>query len=136
MRKLFAVIAGMFVAFAVLTAFDALDTALYPVPDLTSNDTAALAAVVAGLPLSAKLIVVISWLLAPLAGAWTALRILHWLPGGWIVTGLFLAANIANQVMLPHPTWMRILSVVLPLIGGWLGQRLHHKPYPGEPLLG
>lgn len=136
MRKTAAVLLGIFISFAMLSAFDVLAGSLFTLPDIETADRATLAAAIAGIPLSAKTIVAGSWLLAALAGAWLALRIADWKAGGWIVTAVFLAANIYNQLMLPHPLWMQIASVAFPLLGGWFGQRLHRKPYPGEPLLG
>jgi len=35
-----------------------------------------------------------------------------------------LAGVIANAVMIPHPTWMTVLGVLLPLPAAWLGARL------------
>ena len=136
MRKTAAALLGIFIAFTIVSLFDVLAASLFTMPDIESADRTVLAAAIAAIPLSAKAIIASSWLLAPLGGAWAALRIADWGPGGWIVTAVFLAANVANQAMLPHPLWMQVAAVVLPLAGGWLGQRLHRKPYPGEALLG
>lgn len=137
MRRIFAIIAGIFVAFALVALFEGIGSALYPVSDdIASFDRATLIAVMASIPFPAKLIVAAGWLVAPFAGAWLCLRINNRPSGGWIVTGLFLAASLYEQLILPHPLWMQLCSVALPLLGGWLAQRLHHNPYPGEPLLG
>lgn len=136
MRKFFSIVAGVFIAFAILSALEALDAALYPLPDLMVADKTAIAGIVSSMPPLAKAIVVVSWLVAPLGGVWIALRVGDWRAGGWIVTTLFLAANVANQIVLPHPLWMQVLAVLLPLFGGWIAQRLHRAPYAGEPLLG
>lgn len=137
MRIIFAIIAGIFVAFAAVAGFEGVSSALYPVSgDIAASDRATLVAVIAGIPFPAKLLVAAGWLVAPAMGAWLCLRIGDWVPGGWIVTGVFLAAGVAEQLALPHPLWMQLCSVALPVIGGALAQRLHRKPYPGEPLLG
>lgn len=52
------------------------------------------------------------------------------------MSALFLAASVANQATLPHPLWMQVCAVLLPLLGGWLAQARHRKPYAGEALLG
>jgi hypothetical protein len=137
MRKLFAVAAGCLVAFALVALFDFVGSVLYPVSgDINTADRATLAALIVSIPLPAKLLMVAGWLASPLGGAWLALRIAdgHWV--GWLVTLVFLVAGLVNQAMLPHPLWMQICAVAMPLLGGWLAQKLHHKPYPGEPLLG
>lgn len=137
MRIILATFAGIFVSLALVAGFESIGSALYPVSgDIASTDRATLAAVMASIPLPAKLIVAAGWLVAPFGGAWLCLRIGDRASGGWIVTGVFLTAGLYEQVSLPHPLWMQLCSVALPLLGGWLAQRLHTKPYPGEPLLG
>lgn len=137
MRTVFATIAGCIIAFALVAGFDFVSASLYPVSgDIAAADPATLAALIAGIPFPAKLIMVAGWLIAPFGGAWLALRLSDWRFGGWIVTAVFLAGGLVNQVTLPHPLWMQVCSVVLPVLGGWLAQRLHRRPYPGEPLLG
>ena len=136
MRKVFGTIAGVLIAFVLVTITDLTSSAVFPAGTLDTADPTVIAAYVAGLPLAAKLIVASGWLIGPLGGAWLCLRINDWVPGGWIVTAVFLAGGLVNQFSLPHPLWMQICSIALPLLGGWLAQRLHHKPYPGEPLLG
>ena len=136
MRKIFGTIAGVLIAFLLVTITDLTSSALFPAGTLDTADPTVVAAYVAGLPLVAKLIVVSGWLIAPFGGAWLCLRINDWQLGGWIVTAVFLAGGLVNQLSLPHPLWMQICSVVLPFLGGLLARRLHHKPYPGEPLLG
>ncbi|WEJ99028.1 MAG: hypothetical protein P0Y59_19100 [Candidatus Sphingomonas phytovorans] len=136
MRKILSIILGALAAMLVVSAFDSLAGYLYPMPQLESDDPAALAAVVAGMPIAAKLLVAAGWFAGPLAGAWLALRISDWRMAGRIVTAVVLAGSIANIVMLPHPFWMQACAVLLPIVGGALGIWSHRKPYPGEPLLG
>jgi uncharacterized membrane protein len=136
MRKIMGVVLGAVAAMLVVAAFDALAGRLYPMPALESADPAALADVIGGMPISAKLLVVAGWLIGPLAGAWLALRIGDWRMAGRIVTAIVLAGSIANILMLPHPFWMQVCAVVLPVAGGAIGIWLHRKPYPGEPLIG
>ncbi|WP_188446007.1 hypothetical protein [Sphingomonas psychrolutea] len=136
MKKVFGVVAGIFVAFLLVAASDGISSALFPLVDVDTADPSVLAAYIAAMPIAAKLIVATGWLIAPLAGAWLALRIADWVPGGWIVTVVFLAAGVMNQFALPHPLWMQVCAVGLPLLGGWAAERIHRKPYPGEPLLG
>ena len=136
MRKILGSVLGAIAAMLVVAAFGALANHLYPVPELQSDDPAALAAVVGSMPMAAKLLDVAGWLVGPLAGAWLALRISDWRVAGRIVTAVVLAGSIANIVLLPHPLWMQVCAVVLPVMGGAIGTWLHRKPYPGEPLLG
>jgi hypothetical protein len=136
MRKFLGIVAGAIAAMLIVAAFEALASFLYPLPEVDSDDYATLAGVIANMPILAKLLVVAGWLLGPLGGAWLALRISDWRWSGWIATAIVLAGSIANIVVLPHPLWMEACAIAFPLLGGWIGIRLHPKPYPGEPLLG
>lgn len=139
MRKVSAIVVGSIVALALAAAIERTGIWLYAgsvTRDVAAPDPAALAVLLGTMPLPMKIVVVIGWLIAPLAGVWLCLRIGDWAIGGWIVTGLFVVAAIAGQVSVPHPVWMQGCAVILPVIGGWLAQRLHRKPYPGEALLG
>lgn len=137
LRNIFGVVAGIVASQAIVAGGDWLSSVLYPInDDIDSLDPAQLAAWVDSVPLPAKLILVGTWALASMAGPWLALRVADRAWAGWVVAALFLAASIANQMMLPHPVWMVVCAVLLPVAGGWLAQRLHRKPWPGEPLLG
>ena len=137
MRKLTAIIIGSLVSLALVAAIESLSATLYPVSgDIAAADHATLLAMITGIPLPANLIIVAGWLIAPFAGAWLCLRIGDWPIGGWLVTAIYLVAAIAGQINVPHPAWMALCAVLFPLLGAWLAQRAHRKPYPGEPLLG
>lgn len=137
MKTIFATIVGVVVALALVAGFEGVSFALFPVSgDIGSTDRDTVVALVASIPLPAKLIVVAGWLVAPFFGTWLCLRIADSRLCGWIVTGAFLIASLIEQLSFPHPLWMQVCSVALPVLGGLLAQRLHHTPYPGEPLLG
>ena len=136
MRRILGTVLGVAAALGVLIALEALAHWLYPAPAFDTLNRAELAADMAAIPLPAKAIVAFAWLAAAFGGAWLALRVSDWHWAGWIVTALVVAGNIANLLALPHPLWMQALAILLPLLGGALAQRVHHKPYKGEPLLG
>lgn len=136
MKKLFAVIVGTLVSLFLVAASDWVVGVFFPIGDVDLADADALAAHIANMPFAAQIALASGWLIAPLAGAWFALRIADWKPGGWIVAIVFLLAGLVNQFALSHPLWMQCCAVLFPLLGGWIAQRLHRKPYPGEPLLG
>lgn len=137
MRKFFGCVAGMAAAMLIIFLIELIGSSLFPVDiDVQSADAATMARIIAEMPLAAKLFVVVGWALGSFGGAWLALRISDWRWSGWIVVALVLAGGIATLLALPHPLWMQVCAVLLPLLSGWLAQRLHHKPYAGEPLLG
>ena len=44
-----------------------------------------------------------------------------------------LAAFIANNTLIPHPLWMTVLGVLLPLPAAWLGARMARRPATATP---
>ena len=135
-RVIGGIVAGVGAAFAIVAGPENIGSALFRSPPLMNDGSADLARWMAAVPLPAKLIVVAGWALAAFAGPWLALRITDRAWTGWVVSALFLAASVANQATLPHPLWMQVCAVLLPLLGGWLAQARHRKPYAGEALLG
>ncbi|MEG3146705.1 hypothetical protein U1839_18795 [Sphingomonas sp. RT2P30] len=136
-RKILAIVAGLVAAFLIILLVEGVDERLYPVPaDLDTTDAAALGAYVFAMPMAAKLLVVGGWLLGALGGVWLCLRISDRRWTGWIIVLLLIAGGVANMIQFGHPLWMQAGAVIAPLLGGWIGARLHPRPYPGEPLLG
>jgi len=137
MRRLFGTLAGIAVAILIMIAIEYGDGQLYPLPDdVDLDDPVQLAAIIPGMPLPAKLIVVSAWFLAAFGGAWIALRITDWRWSGVVVMLFVIAGGVINFVELPHPVWMQACAVLLPVLGAWAAARLHVRPYPGEPLIG
>lgn len=136
-RRIWGSVAGIAIAIGIMLAIEYVDAALYPLPaDIDLDNADAVAAIIPGMPLPAKLIVVSAWLLGAFGGTWLAMRITDWRGSAVIVTLFVIAGGVLNFLELPHPLWMQACAVLLPLVGGWLAVRLHPKPYPGEPLLG
>ena len=88
------------------------------------RDPASVAAFVATLPASALLLVLSGWVLGALVGGYVAARIAR-KPRPALVVGIVIEIGvIANAVMIPHPLWMTIAGVLLPVPAAWLGARL------------
>ena len=137
MRKILGIIIGAVAALAIVAAIGWVSDQFYPPTlDIDIADEATLAAVIANKTMMDKLLWIAPWLFASFGGAWLALRISDWKWAGWVVSALILVIAVLGLFDLPHPLWMQVCAVVLPILGGWLAARLHHKPYPGEPLLG
>lgn len=137
MRKLLGILIGAAFAVAILAVIGWCGDQLYPPTlDIEIADPETLANVIAGKTMMEKILWVAPWLLGAFGGAWLALRISDWKWAGWIVAGLMMALAIADILDLSYPLWMQACAIILPLLGGWLAAKIHHKPYPGEPLLG
>lgn len=134
-RSALGLAAGAVVAFALIAGIQALNQALYPPPaGLDFNDRAAVAEYIALAPLGAMLVVLAGYAVGTFAGAFVAAKAAGWAPVGHalILGGLFLAAGVANVVMLPHPAWFTAASLAVFVPAAWLGGRLAGGAPPGQ----
>lgn len=125
-RTILGILAGLVIAWLAMTVCEFASLFLHrPPAGLDLRDPQALAAHIAAAPLSAMLVVVIGWALAAFVGGWVAARIArHRLVAALIIGGLVLAGVIANNAMIPHPLWMTVAGIALPLPLAWLAARL------------
>ena len=126
-RTILGILAGMVTAWVVIMACQFASGLLYPPPpgmDLRQPEQ--LAAFIAQAPPAAMAIVVASWVLGAGLGGWVAAKIAraHPLFAALVIGLLVLAGVVANNTMIPHPTWMTVLGVLLPLPAAWLGARM------------
>jgi hypothetical protein len=125
MRMIGGVVAGLIVAFLCVYGIETIGHSLYPPPpgfDLSNPDD--MARMIAVMPVGAKVAVVLGWFVGALVGALVADKIARRGLAGWIVAILVVAAGIATMVMIPHPAWMWVAGIGLPLLAAWLAQRL------------
>jgi hypothetical protein len=80
------------------------------------------------MPTPAIAMVAAAWFVGALVGAFAADKIAGRGLAGWIVALLVLAGGVVSMVMIPHPVWMWAMGIALPLIAGWLAQRLAKVP--------
>src|SRR5688500_14621114 len=125
LKLVLSVICGLVLAFAIVLAVDALFHLMsFAAPPADANDKDAMAAYVAKQPSGVLAGIIVGWAIAAFAGAALAARLGRRRElSGWIVTGLFLLATIANFVMVTHPVWMVLAGIIAILVAGWLGSR-------------
>jgi alpha/beta superfamily hydrolase len=133
-RDFIGLCAGMLAMFVAITLIEALDVKLYPMQaGLDPNNPAQLAAIVAALPMAAKLLIVAGWCLGAFVGAAVAARIAeHRVIVAMIIGVLVVAGTLMNAREIPHPQWMILAGTLLPLPLAWLATRLlpAHVPEP------
>jgi len=98
---------------------------LHPMPaGLDMRNPESVAAFVATLPASALLLVLSGWVLGGLVGGYVAASISR-KPRPALTVGIVIVLGvIVNAVMIPHPMWMTIAGVLLPVPAAWLGAKL------------
>jgi hypothetical protein len=126
MRAIGGIIAGLIVGLLVtiLVGTIALRFTMTIPSGLDATDTNALLDTLAGMPTSAQLTLAVAWLAWALAGAWTARRISGRGWAAWVVTLLIALYVLLNTLILPMASWMQVVWIAAPLVGGLLGNHL------------
>ena len=77
------------------------------------------------MPVGAKIGVLIAWLAGSFVAAATTLKMSAGnKKASWIPVGFLLLAGITTMFSFPHPVWMIVAGIALPVIGGWLAQKV------------
>ena len=135
-RTILGILAGMVTAWLLIVVCQFMSGMLYPPPpgmDLRQPEQ--LAAFIAQAPVAAMVLVVVSWVLGAFIGGWVAAKVAreHPLFAALMIGVLVLAGVVANNTMIPHPLWMTVLGVLLPLPAAWLGARMARRPATATP---
>ena len=127
-RLLLAVAAGLVALFVLVAAVELSSSLLFPLPaGLDPTNTAQVADYLrsGSVPVLALGMVVLAYAIGAFGGAFVATRLAHQrgLAPALIIGQLCLVFVIVNLVQLPHPLWMAVLSVLVPMPAAWWGGR-------------
>jgi hypothetical protein len=128
LRTVLGVVAGVLAGFVIVFAVEWLGHRIFPMPAEMPTDPEGMKAMIASLPVETLGAVVAAWTLGALGGALIANAVARRAVAGWIAVLLLIAATVANLVMFPHPTWMAICGIALPVVMAWLAQRIQRLP--------
>ena len=131
MKKILALLVGLFVCVATVALIEQLNHSLFaPAIELNTQDPAAERAYMQNLPVVAYLLVLLAWITGTFTGISVASLIVKrvsrlFMP---VITGMMLLSTVANFYLLPHPIWLMVATVVLIpaagiLTGLWLSRR-------------
>jgi hypothetical protein len=115
-RKILGVVLGIVAAFAVVMLMEVVGHSVWPPPKgINFKDTAQVTAMMNEMPAMAFQWLLLAWSLALVVGTlvarWAAKSNAAWV---WAsVAMLFLAATLANLLMIPHPAWFNIETAIL-----------------------
>src|SRR5688572_12867609 len=118
LRTLLAVMAGLATMLVAVIAFEAVGHAVFPArAGVDFNDPEQVRRVMHLLSPGALFAVLAGWVAGAALGAFVAARLAreHRFAAAMSIGAVMLLLVVANLVMLPHPWWMAIGSVLLPL---------------------
>jgi hypothetical protein len=127
LRSFLAVVAGLVAGFVTVALVELLSHLVYPPPNgLNMNDPVALQEAMSRMPTGAFAFVIFAETLGALIGAGLCAALAGRAPiaHAMIIGGFFFLACVANAMMIPHPTWFRVLGPPLALAGAYLGAKL------------
>ncbi|HEY0626054.1 MAG TPA: hypothetical protein VGD10_04905 [Allosphingosinicella sp.] len=78
----------------------------------------------ASLGVGPQLLGIVAWGIGALVGAYVAKRIAGRSWAAWTVAVLITLYQLLSVALLPMPLYMRILALVLPIVGGFIANRL------------
>ncbi len=137
LRSVLAVVTGIIVGGLVIYLIEfVISPMIFPLPEgLDITDPQALAAMMTEIPFGAKVLVIVAWALGAMCGGWVAAKVTleNANPVGLIVGVFFLGSVLSNLVMIPHPIWMTVLGLVIPIPAAFIGARAAAMPSLQEP---
>ena len=126
-RTVLGVVAGLATMFVVIMLVELLGAQLFPPPEgIDMRDPEGLASAMAQMPLGALALVVVAWVLGAFARGWVAPKVSAAHPRAAAVTvALAVVAGVVMMVLsFPHPLWMTVLGLALPVPVALAGARL------------
>jgi hypothetical protein len=124
-RSVLATLAGLVAAMVMVGIVEMMGHAIFPPPEgLDVTNPADQARLMDVIPLGAKIAVVVAWFLGALAGCTVAAWLSRSIRPGWVLAGLLVLGGMYTTQMFPHPVWMVVCTVALPIAGKLLADRL------------
>lgn len=126
-RTVLAVLAGLITAMLVMMSIEFLSMQMSPPPPgFVLQDEADLARLVEMASPASKALVVLGWALASFLGGWVAARLSrqHRLVAALAIGVLIVIGVVFNTANIPHPLWMTVLGVLLPVPLAFAAARL------------
>lgn len=130
-RQIISVVVGVIAGMVAMMIVNYISVAMYPMPQaLDTSNPELMAEYIAGLPMLAKLIVLVSWIVSAFVAGFVAAKIA---PDdkartmAIIVGALLMLGGIANAFMIPHPMWMLIIGLLQYIPVAHIGAKIAGK---------
>jgi hypothetical protein len=123
------VLSGVIIGGAVIYLVESIGHKIYPLPEnFDWTDTEDIENHIASLPIGAFVIVLLAYILGSFAGGFmTALYKNSGLPNAVTVGFALLLLGLLNMLMIQHPTWFLVVSLMIYLPSAYMGGRLGLK---------
>lgn len=131
-RTILGMLVGVVVAIAVIMAVEAVGHRFYPPPagldPLNPAHEAAFAQFVAAMPFAGKAMLALAWTLGSFVGALAGARIARHQTAAALLVALVVMSGVVGMIMkVPHPTWLAIIGLLLPIPVALLAVKLVYR---------
>jgi len=127
LKRILSVIAGASAGILIVIAGDMATHFFFPIPEgIAHNDKEALREMLTLIPTSALIIMMAFWLLSSFIGAFVAAKInkQSWRSSAIITGSVLMTAAILNMLIIAHPIWMMITTILFYIPVAYLGGKL------------
>ncbi len=132
-KKIFAVVAGLIVNALAVAIIETIGHTIIPPPDgfdrileMTREQQAEL---FSGLSVGSLLFNIVGWAVGPFLGALVAAKIMpeYWKNSSFVIGVVVALLVLLMTFQLPHPTWMVVVGLIVPVPMAYLGGKLLGK---------
>lgn len=125
LRVIAGLVTGIVAAVYIIWLVDQLSARFYPVPEEVSlQDTEQVIQTLGAVPIGVELLVVFAWFSGAMVGS-TAAGVISRRPWtSWAVAGAVAVAAMTFMMWIPSQGWIKILSVMAPLLAGYIASKI------------
>lgn len=125
MRAILGILAGLVAVAATMMLVSLIGSQVVPTPPaMNTSSVESIKATYAALGTETWVLMLLTWFLGALAGAFVAKKIVGRSWAAWTLSGLILAYLLLTVLMLPMPGWMQAAALAAPIVAGFIANRL------------
>lgn len=112
---------GILVAGLIVFLVESMGHSIFPPPQgIDVTDPADLARLMDVMPVGAQAIVLLGWFAGSYVGGWVGYMLWRQRPTPWVVSAFIVAGALFSFATIPHPWWMIVGGIALPLLAALL----------------
>ena len=126
-KRAMSVVIGLLASMIVLTLLEYLNSRLYPFPaNVDMKDPVAIKAAIDAMPVAAKLLHILCYFIASIAGGMVATKLIksESKNPALIVGAILTFLGLVNTVAMGEEIWMSVLSLLIYIPGAYLGYKI------------
>ena len=126
-NRILSIIAGLAGGWLVVFAGEAIIHQIYPLPEIKNfDDKEFLSQLMNSLPNYYFILLLVNWVLSVVVAGMITSKLVksNWQKATLIVSIIMLLGAVINMIMIPHPLWVKIVTIFIYLPFGYIGGRL------------